>query len=301
MIKYPKPLVSICIPTYKQPELFTRCIDSVFAQTYQNYEIIISDDSPDDSIKEIVDSHAARRKIRYFKNTPALGVPKNWNRAMDYAEGDLINLLHHDDWYFNGETLARLVEAVDANSCIMSFARSFNINDQGVVEWINDPDDIVIKRVVSQPERLIYVNIIGHPSAVLFKKVSMRFDEQLSWLVDLDFYIRLLGKGRGCYTKTAIMGIGLGPNQLTNSRYGVLESELGENLVVYKKIYRRFCFIFKDYRHFSSLFRKFSVSFKELALFHPGILIVIFYRIFKIQRFFERARTWIYVRMHNMS
>ena len=46
-----QPLVSICIPTYKQIPYLKKCIESVLKQDFEDYELIITDDSPDDSVE----------------------------------------------------------------------------------------------------------------------------------------------------------------------------------------------------------------------------------------------------------
>jgi glycosyltransferase involved in cell wall biosynthesis len=46
-----KKLVSICIPTYKQTEYLKKCLESILAQDFKDYELIISDDTPDDTIE----------------------------------------------------------------------------------------------------------------------------------------------------------------------------------------------------------------------------------------------------------
>lgn len=50
--------VSICIPAYKQPEFLKRCLDSVFEQSYTDYEVIITDDSPDNEIEKLVNTYS---------------------------------------------------------------------------------------------------------------------------------------------------------------------------------------------------------------------------------------------------
>jgi glycosyltransferase involved in cell wall biosynthesis len=83
------PKVSICIPTYKQPDCFKRAISSVLMQTYEDYEIIITDDSPDDSISDALKDFNDNR-IKYFKNIERKGSHENFNVAIDYSKGEYI-------------------------------------------------------------------------------------------------------------------------------------------------------------------------------------------------------------------
>ena len=89
---------SIGIPVYKATFL-KECIDSVLAQTYSDYElIIVNDDSPED-IDCIVNSYSDSR-IHYYKNEINFGaenVVENWNKCLSYAIGEYFILMGDDD------------------------------------------------------------------------------------------------------------------------------------------------------------------------------------------------------------
>ncbi len=91
-------LVSVCIPCYNAAGFIGETIRSVLDSTYSNLEIIVSDDASTDGAMEIVEGFDDER-IRLFRNETRLGVPKNWNRAMEKAKGEYIGLLNHDDLY----------------------------------------------------------------------------------------------------------------------------------------------------------------------------------------------------------
>lgn len=92
-------LISICIPTYNRPVLLEQAIDSCLAQTYGEFEIVIGDDSKDDSAARVVERCRARttRPIRYERNVPGLGQAANVNRLFHRARGARLVLLHDDD------------------------------------------------------------------------------------------------------------------------------------------------------------------------------------------------------------
>lgn len=92
-------LVSICIPTFRRPELLAVAVESCVGQTYRPLEIIISDDSPDDRTAALV-SNIRREtdcEIVYRHNRPSLGQNDNVNALFDLARGDRLVLLHDDD------------------------------------------------------------------------------------------------------------------------------------------------------------------------------------------------------------
>ena len=61
--------ISICIPTYKSGTKLERLLDSIKIQTFSDYEVVVSDDSPDDSMKKIIDEKYADMNIRSVSYT----------------------------------------------------------------------------------------------------------------------------------------------------------------------------------------------------------------------------------------
>lgn len=90
------PLVSICTPTYNRPEFLGRALRSCLAQTFQDFEIIVADNSAND-LSEKVTQQLNDPRIRYFKNDRNLGPCGNTNRATSLATGKYIKFLMDDD------------------------------------------------------------------------------------------------------------------------------------------------------------------------------------------------------------
>lgn len=89
---------SITIPAYKATYL-KECIDSILAQTYQDYELIIVNDASPEDLESIVNSFSDSR-IRYYKNEKncgAINVVDNWNICLSYATGDYVICMGDDD------------------------------------------------------------------------------------------------------------------------------------------------------------------------------------------------------------
>lgn len=95
---YEKGLVSIAIPAYKKTYL-AEAIDSALGQTYQNIELIIVNDHSPYDLDSIVNKYDDKR-IRYYKNKRNLGkrsIVLNWNKCLEYAQGEFFVLLCDDD------------------------------------------------------------------------------------------------------------------------------------------------------------------------------------------------------------
>lgn len=91
------PVFSILVPMYETKAEFAKeMIDSVLAQTYSNWELILADASLTDSVKKVVSTYTDER-IRYVKLEKNSGISENTNEALRFANGDYIGLLDHDD------------------------------------------------------------------------------------------------------------------------------------------------------------------------------------------------------------
>jgi hypothetical protein len=95
-----RPLISVTVPTYNTPDKFLReCIESVIAQSYDNWELILVDDaSPDVSVREIIEEYASKdKRIRYKFLAENQHIAGATNEAIKLATGEFIGLFDHDD------------------------------------------------------------------------------------------------------------------------------------------------------------------------------------------------------------
>ncbi|MBL7921772.1 MAG: glycosyltransferase family 2 protein [Bacteroidia bacterium] len=256
-------LVSICIPAYKQPLLLKKAIDSVLMQTYTNYEIIVSDDTPDDSVKKIVEAYN-EPKPRYFKNKIALGSPENWNNAVKQAKGNYIKILHHDDYFTNKESLQKFVTALESDAKIdFAFSYSDIYFKKTNEHYLHKQTNAQLKRLKAQPEFLFFRNCVGAPSAVIFKKnESLSFNKNYKWLVDVEFYIAYLKKHKHflCIPEALVTVVDGNEEQLTQEVSTNKKIVLQENLFLFSTIYSDKLNTKKSLLFFQELFVQFDVK-----------------------------------------
>jgi glycosyltransferase involved in cell wall biosynthesis len=127
------PKVSICIPTYNRPDLLKIAVDSCLAQTFQDFEIVISDDSPDTRTEEMVRSISASQVVRYVRNSPGLGQARNVNQLFNLADGEFLALLHDDDT-LTPTALADLIKPLQNHATVVaSFGKQHLITHEGTV------------------------------------------------------------------------------------------------------------------------------------------------------------------------
>lgn len=94
-----RPLCSVVLPAYNVAPYVGEAIESVLAQTYPNYELIIVDDASTDGTLEILSRYRAHPKVRLFRNPTNLGMSANWNAGLRQARGELVAKLDADDLY----------------------------------------------------------------------------------------------------------------------------------------------------------------------------------------------------------
>ena len=230
------PLISICIPAYQRVHYLKRLLDSILVQTYRNYELIITDDSPDDSVAELVKEYGAKLEIQYSRNQPAAGTPANWNIAIGKSTGDWIKLMHDDDWFATTDALQKFADAAQISSCNFIFSACNNIHASG--KEVNEFLSGWRKDMLEEDARnLFFLNAIGHPSTVMHRRDdSVLYDTQFKWVVDVDFYIRYLETHKGYhYIPEMLINIGTDDTQVSSSLYKNPYVELPEYLTMLAK------------------------------------------------------------------
>jgi len=138
MREYKKGLVSICMPTYNRSNLIGELLDSILAQTYTNFEIIITDNSDNLKTKELIENQYKDKRIKYFKNEKNLGMGRNTLRALSYVNGEYFTFTPDDDIWIDKDKLQKqtrfLNEHQDIN-IVYSNAESIDYNGNRLGEF----------------------------------------------------------------------------------------------------------------------------------------------------------------------
>lgn len=227
-------LISICIPAYKRPENIDRLLQSISIQQYKDYEIIITDDSPDDSVHQVVQEHNTL-PIKYFKNEQALGTPANWNKTISLANGVWIKLMHDDDWFVDENSLQLYADATKNESKFI-ISKYYNVLPSG--KKVQPAFTAAAKEKISRfPMALLVENVIGPPSVTLVhRSVNHAYDERMKWRVDIDFYVSILLQEKSLTViNQPLVNIGISETQVTNDCINKPEVELPEGLLLLRK------------------------------------------------------------------
>ena len=181
--------VSVCIPAYRQPDHIRRALESVLRQTGVSFEVVITDDTPDDAVQRVVAGCDEDPCVRYFRNPVRLGSPGHWNEAVRLAKGEYIKVLHHDDYLTETDSLRKYVALLDDHpESDLAFSASLVWMVDTDERWVHRPTAGQLRELAIRPQRLFGGNIIGSPSAVIYRRtVTQLFDPRLIWLADVDF------------------------------------------------------------------------------------------------------------------
>lgn len=113
-----QPLVSIVTPVYNGERYLAECVESVLAQTYQNWEYVVVNNLSTDRTSEIARCYAEKDgRIRIHNNQEFFSIIQNWNHALEQMspQSRYCKVLHADDWLFP-ECLERMVSVAEENS-----------------------------------------------------------------------------------------------------------------------------------------------------------------------------------------
>lgn len=127
------PEVSIIVPTYNSEAYIKQALQSVFNQSYSNWELILVDDASSDSTVDIARNFQDRR-LKILKNNCNKGVSYSRNRGIKEARGKWIALLDSDDWYAS-KRLEKLVSVGDRQDADLVADDLFLVEDERKHPW----------------------------------------------------------------------------------------------------------------------------------------------------------------------
>ncbi|WP_404711975.1 glycosyltransferase family 2 protein [Sphingomonas sp. MMS24-J13] len=203
------PTVSILIPTYNGARHIEAAIASVLSQQGVDFEIIVADDHSRDNTADIV-AAVADPRIRLVRNAANLGAEANWNAALALATGTYVKLLPQDDLILPG-ALARQVAVLEADrdsAIALAFSARIILDTHGKRLMTRGYGPNASGRIPAATLARACVrrgtNVIGEPGAVLFRRALAEriggFDARQPYVVDLDYWLRLLAHGDAWYS-----------------------------------------------------------------------------------------------------
>ena len=201
------PAVSVCIPAYRGARHIGEAIESVLAQTFTDFELLVLDDASPDNTAEVVLRYRDPR-IRFLRNERNAGVQANWNRCLELARGRYFKLLPQDD-LLAADCLARQVEVLEADRdqriALVACARRIidGSSRELMTRRYRGGRGVIAARTVLRNCIQRGTNLVGEPGAVLLRTELGRsvggFDASIGNVTDLDCWFRLLLHGDAFY------------------------------------------------------------------------------------------------------
>ena len=159
-----------------------RCLDSIRSQTFQDYEIVITEDGK---------------------------MAENTNSAIKKAEGELIKVMAMDDYFFDKDSLKKIVNAFEGQWLISSCMHDRGDEGSGVFHHHKPYYDGKFKKG--------YNGFGGMSVLTILNDNPQLFDENLSWLIDCDYYERMYNKyGLPVLMEEPTVIVGLHDGQMSN-------------------------------------------------------------------------------------
>jgi len=186
------PSVSICTPTFNRKDYLKETIESVLAQTYKNYEIVIVDDGSTDGTEEMIKENGYN--VRYYWQTNK-GVAAAENKLIDLAEGEFISFLGSDDLLMP-DAIERLINAMPKEEGdVIVYGPHVRIDQNG--NLCGRDKRTLYSGYVTE---YLFQNIFVHACGSMFPKRALKkvggFDESLRVCSDYDLHLRLSLKYR---------------------------------------------------------------------------------------------------------
>lgn len=123
-------LVSIIMPSYNTAEFIAESIQSVLAQSYKDWDLVIVDDCSTDNTDEVVKPYLSDKRIKYLKNEKNSGAAVSRNRALREAKGKWIAFLDSDDLW-TPDKLSKQINFMEEHGYSFTYTNYVEIDKEG--------------------------------------------------------------------------------------------------------------------------------------------------------------------------
>lgn len=210
------PLVSVVIPAFKAKYL-RAALDSLLAQDFSDYEIIVGDDCPTDEVHDLMRKFVEDAQVnnfRYHRNVPALGGGGNFSACIRRARGKYIKPVFDDDFLLPG-ALSRFVQVLtqDERISVVGSRRLLvdelgaKLPDNAATVPLFDEDVVIHGKDVVSFLGDVTLNFIGEPSSIMFRRDDYHpicaehgglfklGGQYIEWVADLAVTVKLMRRG----------------------------------------------------------------------------------------------------------
>ena len=217
------PSISVITPIYNTASYLDQCIQSILAQTYTNWELLLIDDGSTDSSGAICDKYAKHDTRIRIIHQPNQGLSATRKRGIDNAKGDYIIFLDSDDYWIDNEILSKLLKIAEQYNADVVRGEYIRISGDSYEERIYSSSKIYYNIVVDEAQFLEH--IIRRDFFIwlaMFKKSKIehvKVNPQRAFLEDMEFWIQTLTQPLKCVAiPEKFYGYRQNPNSITNTQ-----------------------------------------------------------------------------------
>ena len=274
------PKISIIVPSYNHASFLQERFESIFNQTYTNFELIILDDASQDGsqlyLSEIKDSRISHILFNDFNS----GSPcSQWLKGINYSSGDYIWIAESDDFcdkYFLENLLTIAIKGYDLVYC-----RSLSVNSKSeVIDSLFWPDGLDFSKWKSDytnsgmdeiMESMVYRNTIPNASSCIFKQKNFIFPDFLSELKysgDWYFWVYILQNCKLAYVAKPLNYFRL--HEKTTRNFNDVANEVNrflEIFMIHKKIIKLINIDYKRIKinNYHGIFDRIKIRIKNVT------------------------------------
>lgn len=198
-----KPTVSVIVPAYNYGKFLKQCIESVLAQTFQDFEVLVIDDMSTDDTPRIIQQFKDPR-VFYYRNEKHLGHVRTFNVGVQISRGRYLNLLSADDYMLSQQNLELKVRVLEENPQVgIVFSSGIMVNEEGEVvarRCLHHLPLIKNRNVLNLMLKynVVYLQPLFFPCSELIRRECFEevggFDENLQAYEDWELWLRMAAR-----------------------------------------------------------------------------------------------------------
>ena len=214
------PKVSVIVPNYNHAPYLNERIDSILAQTFHDFELILMDDNSSDNSRKVLEGYRSLPNVKIVFNEKNSGSSfKQWNKGVKLALGEYIWIAESDD-VAAPEFLATLLGVLEGNPDVaLAYTQSYEINSSSFItgNWFDHTKTLDVRKWTADftiagnemiGKFMVHHNCIPNASAVMFRKDKMvaigMADETFKLNGDWLFWIRLMENSKVAFVAKSL-------------------------------------------------------------------------------------------------
>jgi len=210
-----QPTVSVIVPTYNRQQYLTRALNSIFAQTYVDYEVIVVDDGSTDGTVEWLGVKYPQVKLIQLKENRGAVVARNV--GIKAAQGKFIAFLDNDDQWLSEYLQFQVQVLMKQPECVLVYCNYISVIEgkkkEGKIKLDPLDQNLTISMLLGNFIHTLSQAVIR---ASLFQEVGL-FDEGFKICHDKEFYLRAFAVGKAAHVEEYLVKKYWLPNSLLAS------------------------------------------------------------------------------------